>query len=58
MSNKNIVTNYACYSSTKILTSKIIKETVGYLFQVDLNKPKFAYDAVVKKRPSPTLLFF
>ena len=36
--NKKIVTNCACYCSTTMLTSKIIKETVDNLFQFDLDK--------------------
>jgi len=30
--------NYACYSSTKMLTSKIIKQTIDNLFQFDRNR--------------------
>jgi len=30
--------NYACYSSTTMLTSKIIKPTIDNLFQFDLDK--------------------
>jgi len=30
--------NYACYSSTTTLTSKIIKQTIDNLFQFDLDK--------------------
>jgi len=33
MKNKKIVTNYACYCSTTVLTSKKIKETIENLFQ-------------------------
>jgi len=39
MKNKKIVTNNACYCSTTMVTSKIIKETVENLFQLDLDKP-------------------
>jgi len=38
MKNKKIVTNYACYFSTTMLTSKKIQETVENLFQFDLDK--------------------
>jgi len=30
--------NYACYSSTIMVTSKIIKQTIDNLFQFDLDK--------------------
>jgi len=30
--------NYACYSSTITMTSKIIKQTIDNLFQFDLDK--------------------
>jgi len=36
---KKIVTNYVCYCSTKMMTSKIIKEALENLFPLDLNKP-------------------
>jgi len=39
MKNKKIATNYACYYSTTMVTSKIIKETIEHLFQLDLDKP-------------------
>jgi len=36
---KKIVTNYACYCSTTVLTSEIMKQTIENLFQFDLDKP-------------------
>jgi len=36
---QKIVTNYACYCSATMLTSKIVKETIANLFQFDLDKP-------------------
>jgi len=39
MKNKKIVTNYACYSLTRMLTSKITKETIENVFQFDRDKP-------------------
>jgi len=38
MKNKKIVTDYACYCSTTLLSPKIIKETVENLFQFDRDK--------------------
>jgi len=37
--NQKIVTNYACYCSTTMVTSKIVKETIENLFQLDLDLP-------------------
>jgi len=39
MKTKEIVTNYACYFSTTMLTSKLMKETIENLFDFDLDKP-------------------
>jgi len=39
MKNKKIVTNYACYCSTTMLTSKITKETIENISQFDPDKP-------------------
>jgi len=39
MKNKKIVTNYACYRSTTMLASKMIKETIEIFFKFDLDKP-------------------
>jgi len=39
MKNKEIVINYACYCSTTMLTSEIIKETIENLFQFGRDKP-------------------
>ena len=36
---QKILTNYACYRSTTMLTSKIINETIENLFQFDRDKP-------------------
>jgi len=33
---KKIVTNYACFRQTTMLTTKIIKETIENIFQFDL----------------------
>ena len=37
MKNKKIVTSYACYCSTTMLASKIIKETIEHACQFDLD---------------------
>jgi len=37
---KKIVTNYACFCQTTMLTPKIIKETTENLFQFDLDHDK------------------
>jgi len=54
---KNI-TNYACYCSTTMLTSKIIKETIENLFQFDRDKPENSDDTVMEKTPLPLLSLF
>ena len=46
---KKIVTNYACYCSTTMVTSKITKETRENLFQLDFDKPQVTYDVVTEK---------
>jgi len=37
---KTIVTNYACFCQTTMLTSKIVKETTENLLQFDLDNDK------------------
>jgi len=52
---KKIVTNYACFYSTTILTTKIIKETRKVCFNSIL---VYYEDAVMTKTPPPVALFW
>jgi len=49
---------FACYCSTTMLTSKIIKEPIENLFQFGRDKPENSDDAVMKKTPLPLLSHF
>jgi len=56
---KKIVTNYACFCSTTVLTSKIIKEAYRKIcFNLTLIYHEIIYDAAMKKTPVPRCPFF
>jgi len=53
MKNKKIVTNYACYCSTTMLTSKIIKETIENCFNSIVINHRIPMILLLKRRLCP-----